>query len=938
MGRPSARAPAVRFLGIIAPLLELGWIYHGWDSKIPPVLAFSYAAALIYDVPGASAVGCLGLIVFVELCAGSYGGIVNDAFDIHAGRKATRPNQIAGFAPWQRLALCALTLLLGFAPAIFFPFSRLSVALLAVEYLLPTVHSIPSLRMKERGAMGIWFDSVGAYAVPCLYAISVMANEAARPAAQSARLAPALAAAAFVWALCLGIKQFVIHEFRDRASELHAGVSTLATRPEFQSVRLPVNRVYSIELFAFLGVLAVLLPVAPILPVAAVAYFLTLRAKVSRNLDFFVYGRTPSATVQWWQFSDPFYECYFPLVLSLQVSWRHPGLAFLPVLQILAFKNNIYRQLGELRVFLHDMFVWVISGGQLHLDGGAKAILRQAGRDGTRVEIGHGGSQPWHIRLLKPYRPLRAGQSYMVRLEVRSSSARAVTVGVWQNHAPWLCLGLRQIKEISTEWAAFDWTFDAAENEEHAYLGLWLGGATGTLEVRRFYIHQLGAAHAGREGPLPDPQTPYRIFVGATQWNLTGVNVYSEHLVRGLQSKGFDARILMTERQTDLVQPPGDLLPPPTDVRVEDLPVAASASWSAHWVALVRYLSRQAPCIFVPNADYRHSCVCPKLPPGVAVVGIVHSDDPLHYEHVARLGRYWDAIVCVSDTVACKVAKMDESLIPRLHVISNGLPVPESFPKRTQDVSDPAQRLRVIYHGGLNTHQKRILDVAAILDECARRGIPVRMTVAGDGTERDALLQACEAHLRSGAFQYSGLLPHDEIESLLRQHDVYLLPSSFEGLPFALLEAMANGCVPLVTDIESAVPELIRHGVNGYRVPVGDIAAFVDHLRILQAYPDLRARLGAESHATVLGSRYDVGSMVDSYLLLFDQVLEAARTGSYRRPAGHISPPPREVAGISIFPVDHEREVESAERWLAWGGYRRTDRVKRLLSHFMQSN
>jgi glycosyltransferase involved in cell wall biosynthesis len=277
---------------------------------------------------------------------------------------------------------------------------------------------------------------------------------------------------------------------------------------------------------------------------------------------------------------------------------------------------------------------------------------------------------------------------------------------------------------------------------------------------------------------------------------------------------------------------------------------------------------------------------------------------------------------------------MDVSLIPRLHVISNGLPVPDRLPERMLDASDSARRLRVIYHGGLNTRQKRILDIAGILDECARRGIPIRVTVAGEGTERDALLRACEPHLRSGAFEYVGLLPHCEIESLLREHDVYLLPSAFEGLPYALLEAMAHGCVPLVTDIESAVPELIRHGVNGYRVPVGDIASFADYLGVLQADPELRDRLRDESHRTVLGSRYDVRAMVDSYLRLFDHVLEAARRGTYRRPAGPISPPPREVAGISIFPMDHEREVENAERWLMTPRERAGLRVRRLLSHF----
>jgi 4-hydroxybenzoate polyprenyltransferase len=340
-------------------LQELGRTDNWWDSKIPPVLALCYAAALVYDVPVAALLRCLALIVFVGLCAGSYGHIVNDAFDIEADRKAGKPNQMARFAPWQRFAFCALTLALGFAPAIFFPYSRLSLALLVVEYLLPTTYSIPPLRLKERGALGILCDSMGAHAVPCLYAISVMANEAARPAARFAWIAPALAAAGFVWALCLGIKGIVIHEFQDRASDLQAGVSTFATRREFQTMRRPVNRTYAAELGAFLIILILLFPVAPLLPAAAAAYFVTLCVKVSQNRDFFVYGGSQAATIERWQFSHPFYECYFPLILAAQVSWRHPWLAFLPFLQVLAFRNNFRQRFGELRSFLRHVLVWL---------------------------------------------------------------------------------------------------------------------------------------------------------------------------------------------------------------------------------------------------------------------------------------------------------------------------------------------------------------------------------------------------------------------------------------------------------------------------------------------------------------------------------------------------------------------------------------------------
>ena len=405
----------------------------------------------------------------------------------------------------------------------------------------------------------------------------------------------------------------------------------------------------------------------------------------------------------------------------------------------------------------------------------------------------------------------------------------------------------------------------------------------------------------------------YRTIACATYWNLTGAHIFEERLLRALTSMGMDARLLLTETDTDLVQLPGDLIPLPEDITAERLPVSRRASWADHWVSLVRLLASRAPCIFLPNIAYRHSCVSPKLPPNVCVVGVLHGDDPLHYEHARRLGRFWDAIVCVNQTIASNVVALDPSLSPRLHVIPNAVETPEQIPIRPRGSS----KLRIIYHGVLNNQPKRILDIAAILDECERSGIPVSMTIAGDGPQKSELLHACERHIQSGSFHYVGVLSHDRVEEVLRDHDVYLLPSASEGTPYALLEAMAQGCVPLVTDIE-AIAELIRDGINGYRVPVGDIGAFVGRLRTLEADPDLRIGLGSEAYRTLLGSHYQIRTMVQSYIRVFDGAIEAARNGAYRRPKGRITPPPSQVAGISIFPMEAWRQaVRSAERTLA---------------------
>jgi glycosyltransferase involved in cell wall biosynthesis/4-hydroxybenzoate polyprenyltransferase len=922
-------------------LRKLGRTDNWWDSKIPPVLAFCYASILLYDVPVPAAVRSIGLILLVGLCAGSYGHLINDLFDIEVDRQAGKVNHLTKLDPWQRYALSVLTLILGFAPATFVHYSGLSLSLLAVEYLLPTIYSAPPVRLKETGVPGILCDALGAHGIPCLYTISVFANEGSA-AAHPGALGWLLPLSGMIWALCLGLKGIVIHEFQDRAGDFQAGVSTFATGLDFSRVRVLVNRIYSCELLAFLGLVMILLPVCPLLSAAAVGYVAMIQCKISRNWNYYFHEGGAAVSVEWWQISNAFYECYLPMMLALQCAWRHPWFGLFPVLQVVLFSANYRRRYQDLRMFVRNMHIWLLWHGQLHVDKHARVRLDRAGFHGVRVDFGRSGSELWDIRLTRPLRSVRACEQYNVKLELRADKPRRAIVGLWQDHAPWNSLGFAEELHLTNGWTILERSFAAVEDEERAYFGIWLGGDNVPVEIRRCSIRSERAREAmaaamprsGSKRVAAISPPPYRVFSCATYWNLTGVHVFAEHLLRGLNGRGVDARLLLTETNTDLVQLPADLMPLPDGVTVEELPVARTASWSAHWVTLVRMLSRQAPCIFLPNVAYRHSCISPKLPSNVCVVGIIQSDDPVHYEHVCRLGRYWDAIVCVSEACARQVAALDPSLATRLHVIPNAVRVPAEFPARAEETLSSSQPLRVIYHGVLNSYQKRILDLAAILDECARREIAVRVTVAGDGPQKDEFLRACEPHLRSGSLRYLGLISNDRVEELLREHDAYVLPSAFEGMPHAMLEAMAQGCVPVVTDIHSAVPELIRDGMNGYRVPVGDIGAFTERLRGLQANSALRTALAAEAHRTLLGSCYDVRAMTESYIRIFDGVLEAARTGIFRRPQGRIMPPPREVAGISIFPMEHCWAVDAAERWLAGKRERTAMRVERFLRHF----
>ena len=99
-----------------------------------------------------------------------------------------------------------------------------------------------------------------------------------------------------------------------------------------------------------------------------------------------------------------------------------------------------------------------------------------------------------------------------------------------------------------------------------------------------------------------------------------------------------------------------------------------------------------------------------------------------------------------------------------------------------------------------------------------------------------------------------------DVRPLLHAADVFCLATHDEGLPVALLEAMAAGCAVVATDV-GGIPELITHGVNGRLVPRGDHRALADALRVAR---ERSVDLAANALTTV-ESRYSHQGMVSAF-------------------------------------------------------------------------
>lgn len=110
-----------------------------------------------------------------------------------------------------------------------------------------------------------------------------------------------------------------------------------------------------------------------------------------------------------------------------------------------------------------------------------------------------------------------------------------------------------------------------------------------------------------------------------------------------------------------------------------------------------------------------------------------------------------------------------------------------------------------------------------------------------------------------------------DIADLLAVSDLVVLPSLYEGLPLAVLEAMAAGRAVITTRV-GGVEEVVTEGQNGVLVPPAHPAALAAAIRTLVRDPELSRRLGAAGRQTIEAD-YDAATMAERVCRVYDAIL-----------------------------------------------------------------
>lgn len=207
---------------------------------------------------------------------------------------------------------------------------------------------------------------------------------------------------------------------------------------------------------------------------------------------------------------------------------------------------------------------------------------------------------------------------------------------------------------------------------------------------------------------------------------------------------------------------------------------------------------------------------------------------------VSRTLRRSSAVIALSDSWARFMHELTPSA--NVHVIHNAVPVP----------AEPAPLaggpFRLLFLGEVG-QRKGIYELVQAIGRLKDEFPDMRLVVGGDGElERVA---AFARHCGAGDhIELLGWIGSDAKALQLAQATAFCLPSHDEGLPVAMLEAMAAARAVLVTPV-GGIPEVVTENHNGLLVTPGDVDGLVRQLRRLAADPALCRELGVRGHATM---------------------------------------------------------------------------------------
>jgi glycosyltransferase involved in cell wall biosynthesis len=226
-------------------------------------------------------------------------------------------------------------------------------------------------------------------------------------------------------------------------------------------------------------------------------------------------------------------------------------------------------------------------------------------------------------------------------------------------------------------------------------------------------------------------------------------------------------------------------------------------------------------------------------------------------------------ILCISDYCRSQLMRVASPMHwSKFEVVRLGVDPAVFAPRRLEKKNGDG--FDIVCVGRLVPAKGQMILMRAFADLIAL-GYNVRLKIVGDGVDRKQLESFVDSCGLTSAVEFRGALSHSETRRALEEADLFVLASFAEGLPVALMEAMAME-IPCVSTYVAAIPELIRDGLDGLLVPASSQEALTGAMKSMIDNPTLRRNLAAAGRRRVLAF-YNLAENARALAVVFERKL-----------------------------------------------------------------
>ena len=374
------------------------------------------------------------------------------------------------------------------------------------------------------------------------------------------------------------------------------------------------------------------------------------------------------------------------------------------------------------------------------------------------------------------------------------------------------------------------------------------------------------------------------------------------HLVKGLGRGGAETLLVRTAEtgEADLRTGYGYFLPW-KDALVTELqargctvkcfPAATVPAMLLQIPSLISYLKLWRPDVIhchLPWAGIVGRIVGKAL--GVPVIYTEHNLQE-RYHRLTRLAskltwKHQSYVIAVSDQVRDSIQRNHPHEVP-VKTVLNGIDCDQfqplaSTPEFRQSLEFEAEDI-IVGTIAVFRKQKRLDRWLSIAKNLAGRDPRIQFLLVGDGPLRDELEGLTHRLEISHRCRFVGL--HSEIRPYLAEMDVFLMTSEFEGLPVAMLEAMACG-VPVVATSVGGIPEVITGDSQGLVCRCDDLVCIEEAVLTLIENNDYRQQIGRAGRERVISS-FGMQGMRDALRETYYQCSGRSKSKPAKPPVGY---------------------------------------------------